>query len=84
MMKSSCRMARIKRKKPGHEQAIFSQSGEACSARVKEFVRRAPQFTSLVETAEGRRRELSPSQRAFLDDFATKLAEGATERGDTL
>ena len=83
MMERSCRMARNQKKKFGHEEAAFSRSGEARSARAKEFVRRAPQFTSLVETAEGRRRELSPSQRAFLDDFAYKLAEGATERGDT-
>ena len=51
-------------------------------AQVKEFLRRAPRFTTLANTAEGRERELSPSQRDFLDDFAAKLAEGAMEGND--
>ena len=76
-------MASNEKKKFRREEAALSRSGIARSACVKGFLRRAPQFTSLVETAEGRRRELSPSQRAFLHDFASKLAEGATERGDT-
>ncbi len=42
----------------------------------------APRFTTLANTAEGRERELSPSQRDFLDDFAAKLAEGAMEGND--
>lgn len=51
-------------------------------AQVKEFLRRAPRFTTLANTAEGRERELTPSQRDFLDDFAAKLAEGAMEGND--
>ena len=83
MTEKSRMTARNKKNQPGREEVTFGGSGEARSARVKEFLRRAPQFTSLVEAAEGRRRELSPSQKAFLDDFASELAEGATCDGET-
>lgn len=76
-------MAKSKKNQPGREEVTFSGSGEARSTLVKEFVRRAPQFTSLVEAAEGRRRELTPSQRAFLDDFASEMVALATKGGDT-
>ena len=75
-------MARKKRKKPGREEAIHQGGGVGRRAHVKEFVRRAPRFTTLANTVEGRERELTPSQRAFLDDFAAKLDEGAAAGDD--
>ena len=82
MTERSCKMAGNKRKKPGREEAVHQDSGAGRRAHLKEFVRRAPQFTTLVNSVEGRERELTPSQRDFLDDFAAKLAEGAAEGDD--
>ena len=82
MTERLCKMARNKRKKPGREEAVHQGGGAGRRAHVKEFVRRAPRFTTLANTVEGRERELTPSQRDFLDDFAAKLAEGATEGDD--
>ena len=74
-------MARNKRRKPGREESVRQGGGAARRAHVKEFVRRAPRFTILANTVEGRERELTPSQRDFLDDFAARLAEGV-KKGD--
>ena len=75
-------MASKQKKKPVRTEMVH-QGGEAARrAHVTEFLRRAPQFTTLTNTAEGHERELSPSQRDFLEDFAAKLAEGAAEGND--
>ena len=75
-------MASKQKKKPGRTEAAFRGSTRERRTNVKEFLRRAPQFATLTNTVEGRERELSPSQRDFLDDFAAKLTEGAAEGDD--
>ena len=75
-------MTSNQKKKPGRPETVHKGSGAARAAHVKKFLRRAPQFTTLTNTVEGRERELSPSQRDFLDDFSAKLAEGASEGDD--
>ena len=82
MTEQFCRMASKRKKKPGRTETVHQGGGAGRQAQVKEFLRRAPRFTTLANTAEGRERELSPSQRDFLDDFAAKLAEGAMEAND--
>ena len=67
-------MANKRNKKTGRAELAYQRGVATRSARVKEFLRRAPQFTNLVEIAEGRKHELSRSQQEFLDDFATKIA----------
>ena len=71
-----------KQKKPKRTEAAYRGGRGDRRAHVKEFLRRAPRFNTLANTAEGRERDLSPSQRDFLDDFAAKLAEGAAEGDD--
>ena len=75
-------MASKQKKKPGRSETAYRSSTRDRRENVKEFLRRAPQFTTLTNTVEGRERELSPSQRDFLDDFAAKLTEGAAEGDD--
>lgn len=75
-------MTSKRRAEPSRTETVHQGGGAARQVQVKEFLRRAPRFTTLVNTAEGRERELSPSQRDFLDDFAAKLAEGAMEGND--
>ena len=75
-------MASKQKKKPGRTEAAYRGSTRDRRANVKEFLRRAPQFTTLTNSVEGRERELSRSQQEFLDDFATKLVEGAVESDD--
>ena len=75
-------MTSKKKKKPGRTETLHQGGGAARRTHVTEFLQRAPRFTTLANTVEGRERELSPSQRDFLDDFAAKLAEGAAEGDD--
>ena len=70
------------KKKPERTETVHQGGGATRRTHVTEFLQRAPRFTTLRNTAEGRERELSPSQREFLDDFAAKLAEGAAEGDD--
>ena len=75
-------MTSKQKKKPARTETFHQGGGAARGTHVTEFLRRAPRFTTLMNTVEGRERELSPSQRDFLDDFADKLAEGAAGGDD--
>lgn len=55
---------------------------EGHSPDVGKLLSRVPQFSALAKAAEGREREVSGSQRAFLDDFAKRLAEGVADGDD--
>ena len=81
-MKGSYKMTSKQKERSGLTETVHQGGRAGRRANVKEFLRRAPRFTTLANTAEGRERELSPSQRDFLDDFVAKLAEGAPEGGD--
>lgn len=63
--------------KPRGPEATHRGSREDRPADLVEFLRRAPHFNALLDAVEGGERELSPSQRDFLEDFAAKLADGA-------
>ena len=75
-------MTSKQKKKPGRTETVHQGGGAARGTHVTEFLRRAPRFTTLTNKVEGRERELSRSQQEFLDDFATKLVEGAVESDD--
>lgn len=70
-------MSSKRKKKLGGDGETRRRRAEDRPADLREFLRRAPNFSALLHAAEGRERELSPSQRDFLDDFAAKLTEGA-------
>ena len=75
-------MASKQNKKSEGAEAAHRRSGKKRPADVGDFLRRAPQFSSLANTVEGRELKLSRSQRVFLDNFAGELAECATEGDD--
>ena len=61
-------MTSKQKKKPARTETVHQGGGAARGTHVTEFLRRAPRFTTLTNKVEGRERELSPSQRDFLDD----------------
>ena len=65
------------------QQTKPQESGVRHSVNMRTLRHRAPQFSAFLDAVEGREREVSPSQRKFLDDFQRQLAEGATEEDDT-
>ena len=77
-----CEMANKQQQKPGGAEATIRGSGAYRSVNVRKLRQRAPQFSAFLDAVEGRERELSPSQRNFLDDFVAKLGEGAAEGDD--
>ena len=61
---------------PGQE-AGNRRDGGQLSSKFRQLLRRAPQFSALAKAEDGRRRELSRSQKEFLEDFSRRLVEDA-------
>ena len=75
-------MTSEKRRQTTGLETVDRAGGDKWSSVVRKLLPRAPQFSALAEVAQEQGRELSRSQREFLDHFAGRLTEGVAEDGD--
>ena len=68
-------MTSEKRKQTRGLETADRAGGDEWSSEVRKLLHRAPQFSALAEVAEEKGRELSRSQRKFLDNFAGRLTK---------
>ena len=63
-------------------ETVFRSVGAGIEGDIETFLRRAPQFSALVEAADDEQSEVSDSQSKFLDEFAEELRK-APRKDDT-
>ena len=63
-------------------ETVFRSVGAGIEGDIDIFLRRAPQFSALVEAADDEQSEVSDSQSKFLSEFAAELRK-ALGKDDT-